>query len=267
MSIDNDNQQIDNVIDQQEPDELIIQFEGEDDNNDDEGNTSHQESSVIKDLRKQLRTQAQELAKVKPNQQQDETIVLGNKPTLEACDYDTDKHEAELDAWYDRKQKLADQERAKNEQSSKLGEKQAKQLQEYEAQAKALNARDFADKQQTFLDYFNNTPQGKVIMSAAKNKALVVYALGSDTRKLEALTNITDDIELAAEVARIESKIKVQTRQSNITPEKTVKSDAGGANASQSATMKQLEKLRANAVKTGNYTEVRAFKKANNIKD
>jgi hypothetical protein len=266
MSIDNDDLELDTNVSQIEPEELVIQFDGEDDNTDGEDNSNHPESSVIKDLRKQLRQQAQELAKVKPTQQQ-ETIVLGEKPTLENCEWDTDKYDQELESYYDRKLKLADLERAKNEETSKLSEKQAKQLQDYEAQAKALNARDFADKQQTFLDYFNNTPQGRVIMSAAKNKALVVYALGSDERKLEALSNITDDIELAAEVARIESKIKVQTRQANITPEKTVKSDAGGANVAQSAQMKQLEKLRAQAMKTGNYTEVRAFKKANNIKD
>ena len=43
------------------------------------------------------------------------SLGLGDKPTLEGCDFESEKFERELEAWHERKRKLDDEQRRRNE--------------------------------------------------------------------------------------------------------------------------------------------------------
>jgi len=259
-----DDDHIDSQLDNDQPDEdNEIVFEDDEESQPSEDD-EQQQSSTFQALRKEYRKLQQELNTLKKPTQVD-VVELGNKPKLEDpdIDYDVTKFEQQLEAYYERSKKVAEQQRDLETQQTKQQERAQRLMTEYQTQAKELGAKDFKAMEQAFELSVSNE-QGSIILKAAKNKALVVYLLGSKPTKLDALLKIEDPIELAAEVARLEKGTKVSKKPSNIKPEGTVR----GSNVTAARTGnldKQLEKLRAKALETGNFTEVVAFKKANKL--
>ena len=101
----------------------------------------------------------------------------------------------------------------------------------------------------------NITQQG-IVLQGAENPALVVYALGKNPSKAKELSSITDPVKFAFAVSKLESQLKVSNRKSAPPPEKVL-SGTGRASAVDST----LERLRADAEKTGDYTKVTAYKR------
>ena len=142
----------------------------------------------VKDLRKQHR-EAQK--RVRELEQQvaaakapaaPATIEVGPKPTLEGCDYDPEKFEADLDAWKERKRK-ADQQVEEQHRAQREAEEawQAK-LSGYQAQKASLKLPDYDEAESTISGLMDVTQQG-VIIQGADNPALVIYALGKNEAK------------------------------------------------------------------------------------
>jgi len=264
---DNDlvNDFIDTDIDENHEEETEILFgeedsEGAQSSQDDEGND--QESSTIKDIRKQLRETQRELNRLKntPNQTApEEIIVVGDKPTLESCEYDHDKFEKDLDAYYERKSKA-------EKQTERNASKQNELITRFNNEAKALGVKDFDQAKAKFANDFT-LEQKNAILTAADNMALIVYALAKQPNKVEMLQGITDPIKLAAAIAKIEKDIKViKKSKDEITPDKPLKGNASTSANPSGNVQKQLEKLREQAKKTGNMNAVRDFKRQHNIK-
>jgi len=277
MSLDNaDNLEIDNLIDdnvedqidqsdsqddnQQDDDELEISIDGEDEESQSSEEHSN-ESSTIKTLRRELRLAKQQLSNSNVNQtvQNEPEIVLGEKPTLEALDYDTDKYEAELAAYYDRQQKLKDIEANKAKQLEKIKEKQAKQVTAYNEQAKALKVKNFKEAEKEFVSSVSKEV-GSAILRAADNKALVVYALGTNPNQLDRLSSITDPFRLAAEIGKFESKIKMNRKNTAPKPEQGVRGKV--APVENQTTDRKLAQLEKEAERTGDRSKVVAYKKS-----
>jgi len=104
-------------------------------------------------------------------------------------------------------------------------------------------------------DTLNETQQG-IILQGAENPAIVVYALGKDEERAKKLASINDPIKFAFEVAKLETQMKVTRRRPSTQPEKIISGSekiVGGAD-------KQLEKLRKEAQKTGDFSKVIAYK-------
>lgn len=215
----------------------------------------------VRDLRKQHREQKrrnreleQELEQMRSQGQRAQP--LGPKPTLEVYDYDTDKYEAALANWFDRKRRHDAEQEAVQRQQQAITQQWEQKQQEYFRRKEALKARDFDDAEDVVKDILNVTQQG-IIVKGAENPEIVVYALGKNPKKAQELAQIDDPIDFAFAISKLEAKLKVATKKSAPPPEKTVKGQ-GRVSGSVDST---LERLRAEAEKTGDYSKVLRYKK------
>jgi hypothetical protein len=215
----------------------------------------------VRDLRKQHREQKrrnreleQELEQMRSQGQRAQP--LGPKPTLEVYDYDTDKYERALADWFDRKRRHDAEQEAVQRQQQAITHQWEQKQQEYFRRKEALKARDFDDAEDVVKDILNVTQQG-IIVKGAENPEIVVYALGKNPKKAQELAQIDDPIDFAFAISKLEAKLKVATKKSAPPPEKTVKGQ-GRVSGSVDST---LERLRAEAEKTGDYSKVLRYKK------
>jgi hypothetical protein len=105
-------------------------------------------------------------------------------------------------------------------------------------------------------ELFNVTQQG-VMLQGADNPALVVYALGKNPKKAKELSEIKDPVKFAFAVAKLEKELKVTNRsQQPRHPRESCQELAESSGAVDST----LERLRAEAEKTGNMTKVIQYK-------
>ena len=213
----------------------------------------------VKELRKtnrELQRQNRELqARVQAAPPETKPVVIGNKPKLEDHDYDADKYEEALTNWFDRKRQ-ADEVNAKQEAEVMNQQKawQAK-LDGYGKAKAELRVKDFEDAEEVAQQVFSITQQG-VLLQGADNPALVVYALGKNPAKAKELAEIKDPVKFAFAVAKLEKDLKVTNRRQAPAPERIVT----GTGRSSGAVDSTLERLRADAERTGNMTKVIAYK-------
>lgn len=207
-----------------------------------------------KELRELKRAQAQAAQPVAPA-----IPELPPKPTLESVNFDEDAFVEAVDKWADKKREHdAAKARIAEEQAEQQRAWQAK-LTGYEQGKQALALPDFDDAEEAVRGMFNVVQQS-VLVKAAADPAKLVYALGRVPAQAKELAKITDPIEFTAAVVRLESKgINVQKRTAAAPPppERAIRGNSPGASA---ALDSQLEKLRAEAERTGDYTKVRQFK-------
>lgn len=183
-------------------------------------------------------------------------VAVGNKPKLEDFDYDTDKFEQELESWYNRKRE-ADSAAAKAEEEAKK-QQQAWQekLDNYGKLKAELKIKDFDEAEAAAQDILSVTQQG-IIVKGAKNPALVICALGNNQKKAKELAAITDPIEFAFEIANLETQLKVTNRKAPPPPEKPI-TGTGRTSGSVDST---LDRLRAEADRTGDFSKVMEYKR------
>lgn len=201
----------------------------------------------IRELEEQLKVNKE--AETKP-------ASLGKKPALEDFDYDTERFEQELTGWYDRKRQHDDATARAREAEETAQAAWKKKLDAYGAAKTELKVKDFDDAEAALQDHLSVTQQG-IVVKGATNPALIVYALWKNPKKAKELGSITDPVEFAFAVAKLETQLKVTNRKAPPPPEKTV-SGTGGTSGSVDST---LERLRAEADKTGDYTKVSAYKR------
>jgi hypothetical protein len=184
-------------------------------------------------------------------------VTLGPKPKLEDHDYDAEKYEAALESWYKQKRQV-DEQAAKAEAEAKSANEawQAK-LTSYGKAKTELKVKDFDDAEATVQETLSSTQQG-IILQGAENPALLVYALGKNPKKAKELASITDPVKYAFAVAKLETQLKVTNRKAAPPPEKTVR----GTGSVSGTVDSQLERLRADAEKTGDYSKVIAYKRS-----
>ena len=213
----------------------------------------------VKELRKtnrELQRQNRELqGRLQAAPPETKPVVIGNKPKLEDHDYDADKYEEALTNWFDRKRQ-ADDVNAKQEAEVMNQQKawQAK-LDGYGKAKAELRVKDFEDAEEVAQQVFSITQQG-VLLQGADNPALVVYALGKNPAKAKELAEIKDPVKFAFAVAKLEKDLKVTNRRQAPAPERIV----SGTGRSSGAVDSTLERLRADAERTGNMTKVIAYK-------
>lgn len=181
--------------------------------------------------------------------------TLGPKPKLEDLDYDAEKYETAIAAWFERKR--AADEHAQKQKQAEEQQRQAWQarLDGYAKAKASLRVRDYEEAEHAVTDALDVTQQG-IIVSGCDNPALVTYALGKDSAKLAELKAITDPVKFAFAVSKLETQLKVTPRKPASAPEAVVKSNTRTSGSVDS----QLERLRAEADRTGDYTQVFRYK-------
>ena len=216
----------------------------------------------VRDLRKQYREEkrrAKELEQRLAQVEQRNTpgvAPLGQKPTLEKADYDTDRYERELTAWYDKKRQHDDREAATRSEHQAVQKEWERKLEGYQGAKASLKVRDFEFAEDVVQDTLSVMQQG-MIVQGADNPALVVYALGKNPKKAKEIASITDPVKFAFAVAKLETQLKISNRKAQSSPERKISGTARPSGAVDST----LDRLRSDAEKTGDYSKVFQYKK------
>lgn len=215
----------------------------------------------VRDLRKQYREEKrrnreleEKLASMSGGSQSD--VQLPEKPTLEKADYDTERYEQELAAWYEQKRKYDEVEASKKAEQEAVENEWKQKLEGYQSAKADLKVRDFEDAEDTVQETLSVTQQG-MILQGAENPALLVYALGKNPKKAKELASIQDPVKFAFAVAKLETNLKVTKRKASSKPEKALSGTARPSGSVDST----LERLRAEAERTGDYSKVFAYKR------
>ena len=250
--------------DDNQDEEVVVTLGDESATADDEdGKATEAAPQWVKDLRKEhreakrkIRELEQQVAAAKAPAQK-AAIEIGPKPNLadDDIDYDQDKYDQKMIAWLDRKRQadkaVEDQQRTEQEANQAW---QAR-LDGYHAQKASLKLPDFEDSESAITSTMDVTQQG-IIISGADNPALVIYALGRNDAKTKELAAIKDPVKFAFAIAKLETQIKMQ-KKTKPAPERTITGTAPKSGAIDST----LDRLRAEAEKSGDYSKVHAYKR------
>jgi hypothetical protein len=215
----------------------------------------------VRELRKANREKEREIrelkAKLTATATETKPVELKAKPTLESCDYDSDEYENKLAEWYEHKREYdAVESNAAAQRDAEAKEWQDK-LDSYAKARASLKVRDYEDAEAFALDTFNVTQQG-IVLQGSENPAHLIYALGKSQKRAKELASINDPVKFAFAVAKLETQLKVTNRKAATAPERTITSGGGRISGSVDST---LDRLREEAVKTGDLSKVMAYKR------
>jgi hypothetical protein len=223
----------------------------------------------VRELRRANREKDKELRELRARLAGDapKEDVLPPKPKAEDFDYDSEAHADAVEKWTLLKVSLE----AKQVEARKAQEEidqiwQSKVARYDEGKAK-LGAPDYEDAEalvheimaKPFIGVALEDARLNVIKNVAKDPNAVVYALGKNEAKAKELAEINDVTVFAHAVGMLEAKMTIVRGGSKPAPEKKI----GGTVAGVGAMDNVLERLRAEAEKTGDYSKVVAYKRAN----
>lgn len=215
----------------------------------------------LKDLRKADREKAKRIRELEAEkaareaaQQPAAATTVGERPTLESCDFDGELYADKLLAWNETKRKADEAAAAARQEQEAAQAAWTQKLTAYKAAGAALKVSDFADAEATAQEVFNPTQLG-IIVNGADNPAHLVYALGRNPAKAKELAAIKDPVKYAFAVAKLETQLKVTPRKAPPAPERQVRGNAAGMTGVDNT----LARLQAEADKTGDRSKVAAY--------
>jgi hypothetical protein len=222
---------------------------------------TEQAPSWVRELRKTHRETVRENRELKEKlskvgQTADTAPAVEKKPTLEGCDYDAEVFERQLTAWHDAKRKADEAEAKKRAEQDAENAAWQEKLKAYGESKTQLKVKDFEDAEAVILDSFSVVQQG-IVVKGADNPALLVYALGKNPKKAKELAEIKDPVKFSFAVAKLEAQLKVTNRKAPPAPERTVSGSAPKSGSVDST----LERLRAEAERTGDMSKLMAYKR------
>jgi len=228
-----------------------------------------EETPVIRQIRQKNRELVQALRNTEAELRRVKTAPVqaaepedpGPLPKISDFDFDEDKHQEAVSAWTAKKS-AADARKAQRQEAEQEGQRQwLKRVAGYESAKKALKVPNFSDAEDNVLQALSVTQQG--LLLKVKEPEKLVYALGMSPKRLQTLAAIADPIDFVYAVGELRQEMKVQPRKKPPVPERV---PSRGGVTGYSAMDSTLEKLRADAEKTGDYTKVRAYKENLNAK-
>lgn len=245
------------VAEEAEEEELSVSFEGEEPEEEQEApewvKATRKESRELAKKNRDLQRQLEELQGAKKE------AVLGERPKLEQFDYDESKYDEALEAWLAKKGQVEAQEAEKRKDEEKQAEAWQAKLDDYATARNALSAKakDFTEAEETVRAVLSPARQSMLLDAVKGDPTILVYALGKNPKKAQALADIKNDVQFIAELVRLESGMKVSGVKRKAAPEKRVGSKAGAPVSSKTS----LARLEADAERTGDYTTYFAAKK------
>jgi len=253
-----DQEGTDDEVSEEDADQIIISMDGEDLTQEDE--EQKHAPSWVKELRKSSREKDKKIRELEAKLNAGaapaaKPLTLPAKPKLEDFDYDPDVYEEKLSEWFETKRRHDAQVEASKKAQEDAEKAWQDKLTSYGKAKADLKVRDYEDAEAYVQDRFNVTQQG-IILQGLENPALVVYALGKNHKKATELAGITDPVRFAVAIGKLETQLKVTTRKSPPPPPKTV----SGTGRVSGAVDSTLDRLRAEAEKTGDYTKVLKYK-------
>ena len=193
--------------------------------------------------------------------QQDE---LGKEPELEDFDYDAPAFRKAHKEWVLKEQQHVARKEAEQKQAQQAQAAWDAKLATYQERKQSL-ARDADEAEAALLDALSSKwghqqaqQRLAMLVEAADDPAQLVYALGKIPGRAKELAEIESVVRFVAVASKMESQVKVTKRTPAAAPEKLMTGTApvgvGGADAT-------LDRLYAEAARTGNMTKVIAYKR------
>lgn len=251
----------DGAGDDQDEDEEVVVTVGEETPPQEDEEDHQPAPGWVKELRKANEAKAREIRELKAQlaQKQETTETAApaklTKPTLSDCDYNEEAFEAKLIEYNAQQQAVrAEQQKAEDTRKAADAAWQAS-VQQYETKKGALKVPDYEEREVVAKETLTITQQG-IILTGAKNSAVVMYALGKNPDKLKEFAAITDPVKFCFAIAQWEPELKVTPRKTPPPPERSVR---GGSTPpiNNDAALKRLED---EADKTGDRSKVIAYK-------
>lgn len=150
---------------------------------------------------------------------------------------------------------------SQEEQSQALLKKQVKH---YE-RAEEIGAKDYEQTEDVALKALGNEVANHIIDNF-DDSHVILYYLGKNPDEAARIAKLieTRPIKGVAEVGRLSAELKIKPKQKDITPnpDEEIKGDG---NSQESAIQRRLDKLRDQAVKTGDMKPLMAFKKKHGV--
>lgn len=219
----------------------------------------------VRDLRKANREKDRRIRELEQRiaggQQAQAPATLPPRPKMsdDGIDFDEDKFDAALDRWTAQKAEYDAHHRRQQEAQQAQQAAWQNRLQTYQRDKGALKVADFEDAEAVVEDTFS-VVQRAVMTKGCEKPAHMVYALGKNPQKAKELAAITDPVDFAFAVAKLETQLKVTDRKAPPVPERVVRGAAPGAGIADA----KLQELHERAQRTGDYTAYYAAKRARN---
>ncbi|MBQ5151524.1 scaffolding protein [Citrobacter freundii] len=281
--------EVDNDTSEQIPDEVETENDTENSEDDDhengdveteEGDDSEQEfyfgdekldsptseeakdPALVKHLRSTIKEKDRELKELRrlstqPAQQQP---VIAQPPVMPkltdpGIDYDEDLLQEKLEQWAKDNDQYKEQQRVIKQQQEMLNEQLKAKVTNYQQRVKSLKVRGFADAEQIVREEIPVSIQGTILLEAEKPE-MVVLTLGRNAELRKQMAETTNPVALGRLLERIESKAKTMPKA------KTNAATTPEVRGSNGAVINNLDKLKAKALETGDWTPYFAAKKA-----
>lgn len=250
--------EVEEVTTEEEPEgesedgEFVVSFDGEEEPDESAPEWVRKVRSQNRELKRKLKELEEKTAVKEP-----EALP---KPKLADFGYDDEAYEAAYDEWAEAERKNKAAKEAAEKEQQVIVERVKARFDDYHEAKTQLGARDFDEAEEVVAETLSKAHH-EAIVYAAKSPEQLIYALGKNPKQLEKLAAINPQnpfglIELTKAVSELESKMSVKPRKKP-EPEKHVSaSGAGGGSLA-----KQLERARAKAAETGDFTEVSRIRK------
>lgn len=217
------------------------------------------EAYWIRNLRKLNKKQDAELRELRQKLQasglEPATAALPKEPELEDYDYDADRFKQAWKDWNNKAaQAKAKEEAAKSEQTAAEQSWNAR-LAEHEAGKAKIGVADYQDCEDLVRESLDATQYG-ILLSVSDNSNLMMVGLGRNHEKLDNLSSIKDPAKFIKELTKLEMNLKTTKRAPATKPESRPQLGSVGKSQGSQAT---LDKLRADADKTGDRSKVVAY--------
>lgn len=231
---------------------------------DDDEPEDNDQSKLIKDLRRRHRRAVSKgmalEAKVKEyeagNPQPDAPMDPGPVPTIEDANYDQSEHSKRIEEWAAKRDAYRQHQAETQQRRQKEKEYWDQRMADFEERKKQLKVKNYQDYEDDVFSTLNTTQRG-VIIHASDNPALMVYALGKSPKKLAEMAEIKDPVKFAFAAAKLETKLKIDKRKPVTKPEQSVT----GTGPMSGTLDSELNRLRAEAEKSGNYSKVMEYRR------
>jgi hypothetical protein len=236
--------------DEDEEGETFVGFAGEEDT--EAAPASESDSSVIREMRNAIRERDRQIRELSKRMPQEPEVELGPKPTLESCEYDEERFEAEVTAYHERKAKVAAKQAEAEEQRKAQQAAFAKKVEAFDAEKASLGIANFDEIE---AEIAASLPQETVAAIMHSDKpATLMAALVRSPGKMEQLSKL-NLLEAAMMIGELKAKVMVDKRKSKAAPDRGIqgRTASGGGN---------LEKLRQQAERSGDYSQYLAAKRA-----
>jgi hypothetical protein len=221
-----------------------------------EGEVEEEETPLIRRLREELTDTKRELAERR--KADTPKIEVGEKPTLESCDFDPDRFDREYDAWKDRRDQAERQGREEKEKEEVRNREFQRKFAAYRGKLEAmpLPAEQKKAAEETIINALPTLLQSAII-SYADDPAKVVVALHKYPQKLAQLAAEPDPIRFVLAIKELEGKLTVKKRTAPAPESETI---LRGSAPLSGTSDKNEAKLEKEAERTGDRSKLIAYR-------